>query len=645
MALTKVKNSNLDDAVLDVYDTSLEVDEKISNVMSELVDSSPSTLNTIKEISDALGDDANHVTAMTSLIDAKLSPTGDGSQLINLPASGGVIEAVASGALAAGDKVILKTDGKVGVVGTTDVALTENFELLPIGLDHDAGSADFGYSTALNSDTGGVKQVYFVTDKDLVIVIYTQYMHPLMTDLNTNTESYTKAGMIMVGKVVDNDISWGTPKMYSPYGPKGTFTNSESNPRLVVKDDRFFIAYLTEGYAKNPYADGDVNLICGAINREDLTVRMQPSPTRLLDIDSYFISMAIDPFDNTRMLISGRTQNAGTHDVRLVRCNTSGTRIIAMSTYNAVPTNQAGTGWGTAIAFDPHNQHKFIVGYEYTNTDGYYLTTGEITSTNTISWIHSMAMGYSSICQDGQAKLLYDPHTSNRVMVMTQHGSSSRGCTFIIAELLSSNYNVDSMTYSTIESNVAAGNDLWGSGFDFDPNVPNKVLFSFPPKSTASGGFTLLTATISGTTITYGTPWLQRTSSTVGPVLLKAFHCDVNFMTNRANAGKFIWMGVAQTTTPNSGVHRVHYRLGQVAATLKDTNLNDTNFMGISDGAYSDGQNATIQITGSTNTSQSGLTIGGKYYVQGDGTLSTDPDLPKVFAGTALSTTNLLIKG
>ena len=74
-------------------------------------------------------------------------------------------------------------------------------------------------------------------------------------------------------------------------------------------------------------------------------------------------------------------------------------------------------------------------------------------------------------------------------------------------------------------------------------------------------------------------------------------------------------------------------------------NLTSENFIGISDGAYSDGQTATIQISGSIDDAQSGLTPGQKYYVQGDGTLSETADSPSVFAGTAVASTKLIING
>ena len=71
------------------------------------------------------------------------------------------------------------------------------------------------------------------------------------------------------------------------------------------------------------------------------------------------------------------------------------------------------------------------------------------------------------------------------------------------------------------------------------------------------------------------------------------------------------------------------------------SNLTAENFIGISDGAYSNGQSATIQLIGSVDDAQSSLTPGQKYYVQDDGTLA---ESGSVFAGTAVSSTSLVVK-
>lgn len=75
------------------------------------------------------------------------------------------------------------------------------------------------------------------------------------------------------------------------------------------------------------------------------------------------------------------------------------------------------------------------------------------------------------------------------------------------------------------------------------------------------------------------------------------------------------------------------------------TNLNAENYIGIANAAYSNAATATIQIVGSVDDAQSGLTAGKQYYVQIDGSLDRTPDTPSVFAGTAVSATKLIVKG
>ena len=73
-------------------------------------------------------------------------------------------------------------------------------------------------------------------------------------------------------------------------------------------------------------------------------------------------------------------------------------------------------------------------------------------------------------------------------------------------------------------------------------------------------------------------------------------------------------------------------------------NLTSTNFLGFSDAAYSDGATVKVQIVGSVDDAQTGLTTGSIHYVQTDGTLSTTAGTPSVIAGIALTDTKILIR-
>lgn len=79
--------------------------------------------------------------------------------------------------------------------------------------------------------------------------------------------------------------------------------------------------------------------------------------------------------------------------------------------------------------------------------------------------------------------------------------------------------------------------------------------------------------------------------------------------------------------------------------TVTTTNLSENAYLGLSDGAYTDGATATIQLLGSVDDAQTGMTPGTVQYVQADGSISSNVDNPVVEAGYAISPTNLVVKG
>ena len=95
----------------------------------------------------------------------------------------------------------------------------------------------------------------------------------------------------------------------------------------------------------------------------------------------------------------------------------------------------------------------------------------------------------------------------------------------------------------------------------------------------------------------------------------------------------------------NNGDSGHGYALVHSPAT-SSTNLTSTeNYIGIAKGgSYADGQSMTVDIIGTVNDDQTSLTAGQQYFVQTDGTLSTSAGSPSVFAGTAISATELIVK-
>ena len=82
---------------------------------------------------------------------------------------------------------------------------------------------------------------------------------------------------------------------------------------------------------------------------------------------------------------------------------------------------------------------------------------------------------------------------------------------------------------------------------------------------------------------------------------------------------------------------------GTADTTEDGSNMTAENYIGIAASTVSNNATATIDVSGATNSSQSSLTPGQKYYVQANGTLGLSEGTPKVFAGTAVAATKIIV--
>ena len=79
--------------------------------------------------------------------------------------------------------------------------------------------------------------------------------------------------------------------------------------------------------------------------------------------------------------------------------------------------------------------------------------------------------------------------------------------------------------------------------------------------------------------------------------------------------------------------------------TFSTTNLTSENFVGFMKGAALDGTNGEILSSCSIARNQTSLTPGQTYFVTPAGALSLTAGSPSVTAGTAISNTELIVKG
>ena len=283
----------------------------------------------------------------------------------------------------------------------------------------------------------------------------------------------------------------------------------------------------------------------------------------------------------------------------------SGTSISFGSRTEFVAASRAVGGNRMGITYDSSSE-KIVITYRDQDFSGYGTSVVGTVSGTSISFgtpvVHSSASTYWSKCA-------YDENT-NKVLVAftTSTGQAIVGTV--------SGTSISFGTASTFNSNFCSWTDVV---YDEAAKV---VTIAYDASSTGK----LINATISGTSVSFGAEVEFETGTTS--------NIGVGF---DSTANKVI-IGYKDQSNTEAGTYVVR----QNAYT--STNITAENYIGISSTTVADTETATIDIIGTTNNAQSGLTAGQKYYVQNDGTLSTTADDPSVLAGTALSATKLVVK-
>jgi hypothetical protein len=160
-------------------------------------------------------------------------------------------------------------------------------------------------------------------------------------------------------------------------------------------------------------------------------------------------------------------------------------------------------------------------------------------------------------------------------------------------------------------------------GFAYDANA-QKSVFNYSQATRPH----VLSVKISGTTVTIDTPTELSSSISYrggGNVYVPSVQKVVLF--------------VNDTSDSESGNYYIF------TTDSLTTNLTSENFLGFADSGYADGQSAAINSTCTVDRNQTSLTAGQTYYVQADGSLGTTAANPSVVAGTAISSTEIIVKG
>jgi hypothetical protein len=224
---------------------------------------------------------------------------------------------------------------------------------------------------------------------------------------------------------------------------------------------------------------------------------------------------------------------------------------------------------------------------------------------------------------------------SNKVVVGLK-GASSHGQSYVGTVDSSDN----SISWGSVATFHSSANPRY-IGATFDTNA-NKVIFSYMADDDSDKGYAVV-GTVSGTDISFGTPAKFEDAA------VKYTSIVFNSATNK----------VVVVYEDDANSDYTTYAVGTVSGTdisfdtavvVSENDANEgtsivfdsnSNKVVMQYGHSSDGKFRVLDVAG-TDTD---LTIGQQYFVQTDGTLSTSADDPSVIAGTAISGTDLIVKG
>ena len=555
-------------------------------------------------------DDSRNITSSGTM--SANAYIGDGSQLTNLPGGGNVLEATASGTLADGGTTIVNTDGTVSAVSQSAVGWVASVG----GSGNDAPN-DIEVDSSSNVHIVGRTASYskgFVLKLNSSGVIQWERNIGSSSSQNYNAVATDSSGNVYaVGRT--NDVGQGGYDwLIAKYNSSGTEqwqitfgTNSpHSEPAWGVDVDSSGNVYVSGVYVSGVAQSG------WAVAKFNSSGSLQWQKYLYTGSGDYAFKLAFNDSQGDVYVCGQATAGQGGDDALVAKFDGSSGNLIWQRGLGASSTQN----WRN-IAIDSSN-NIYLIGSDSANSKA---LVAKYNSSGTIQWQkyfgHGGWQSGTGIAIDSSDKIYISGTTDNNA---GPGGSSS-----FMAKLDTS-------------GNLEWQRSLGSTQSDYDTQISVDDNHFYVSAYTAGGsqsGDNILVAKLpvdgSGTG-TYGDfTYAEESGMSVSTASLTAFTSSVS-------------NGTSSLTRATSSLTDAAGSMTSSTTNVTSTNITTENFIGISDASYTNGQTATIQLAGSVDDAQSGLTPGSKYYVQGDGTLSTTADSPSVFAGTAVATTKLIVK-
>ncbi len=394
-------------------------------------------------------------------------------------------------------------------------------------------------------------------------------------------------GTAIVGTVdqSDNSISFGTPVVFESANTTRTAITYDVNAGKVL------VSFQADGGNS-----GRLTSIVGTVSGTGISF----GTAVVIDTSTYATHVASAYDANAQKVVLVAT-TAGTPSAFV--CTISGTSVSSGSRVVYGGTN----GEANRITYDA-NAQKVVVIYSYSSAGR--ARVGTVSGTS-ISFGTEATFENATIEEPGIA---YDASAQKVVIVYKNSGNSDYG-TAIVG-------SVSGTTISFGSSVVYSSSSVGQNNAVYDAST-QQVVIAWQVGSTNGQA---IAGKVNGTSITFNTATVFQASRVENVAAVYD-----------STSERVV---IAYRDQPNATGDAVVFETGSVTP-----NLTSENFLGFAAHTYADTQSALVNSTCTVDRNQTGLTAGQTYYVQTDGSLGTTAGDPSVVAGTAISSTEIIVKG
>jgi len=432
--------------------------------------------------------------------------------------------------------------------------------------------------------------------------------HALIYDTTNNKYVifYVESGNVgkaRVGTPSGTTITWGTAVQFSASvvnnssGLYDACYDPNSNKCVVFFRDNTAAGKVCSGTVSGTSITFGTPVIVCSDNMESGTITYCPNANH-----NYVI--AGNDGSNSRT-ISNVGYNSGTNS------STWGNTVTLLS---------SSQGFSLDSCWDPVAEKICVAWY---NASGNGSAIAGTLSSNAVTWgtaqvFNATAVGY-------QNNIVHHAASGKNVIVFAE----SSGSEYAYACTASLSGTVFTFGDHVVISKSAGGSSVGSKdiGAEYDPSS-EKILAAFMDSTAGVDNGLSVTITVDGNTITSSNGYTFQTQDGIEHgVVCMAYDPDLE--------------RIAVTTWESGGSAQLRYYVEKLMA----SSVTATNFVGIAQASYTNGQTATVSLTGAVNEAVSGLTPVTKYYLQADGSVGTDTTPTGILAGLSLAADKLYIRG